>query len=459
MSDALSIVDLARRTGEPVDLLREWRELGLISAPGQERFGPEAVERTRLVRLFVHRGIGLETIAAWVRSGRMERYLELLVPRTSEAGHSIAEAATMAGLDPALVERMARAAVLGAADCTCAAEDASILRGLNPSLEAGFPEDALEQFARVYGAALGRVAESEAHLFHFYVRHRLQAQGLSGPALSEAMNAAGGLMPPLAEPAVLDFHRRALERAMREEAVMELGEEAGVPGQVEVPGQLTAAIVFVDLSSFTPLAEAMGDVKAAEVLERFSRLVRDAAGRSDGRVVKQIGDAFMLVFPDSRSALTCALEIERRTMAEPQFPAVRSGVHRGRVLYREGDYVGVNVNLASRLAAGAERHQVLVTGAVRHEAGGLAGVEFVGLGERRLKGIVEGLELFAARPAEATARERLVDQVCGMELRPTEVAARLALEGKEFAFCSQECLRRFVVAPDVYRVAGPALPA
>src|SRR3989442_12536226 len=148
MSDALSIVDLARRTGEPVDLLREWRELGLISAPGQERFGPEAVERTRLVRLFVHRGIGLETIAAWVRSGRMERYLELLVPRTSEAGHSIAEAATMAGLDPALVQRMARAASLGAADGALAAADGAILRRLNTSLEAGFPGDALGRFGR-----------------------------------------------------------------------------------------------------------------------------------------------------------------------------------------------------------------------------------------------------------------------------------------------------------------------
>jgi len=453
MSDALSIVDLARRTGEPVDLLREWRELGLISAPGQERFGPEAVERTRLVRLFVHRGIGLETIAAWVRSGRMERYLELLVPRTSEAGHSIAEAATMAGLDPALVERMARAASLGAADGTFAAEDVAILRGLKTSLEAGFPEDALEQFARVYGDALGRVAESEAHLFHFYVRHRLQGQGLSGPALSEAMNAAGRLMTPLAEPAILYFHRRALERAMREEAVMELAEEAGLRGQVEVPGQLTAAIVFVDLSSFTPLAEAIGDVKAAEVLERFSRLVRDAAGRSDGRVVKQIGDAFMLVFPDARSALACALDIERRAMAEPQFPALRSGVHSGPVLYREGDYVGTNVNLASRLAAEAERHQILATGTVRREASGLPGVEFIGLGRRRLKGMIGELELFAAHPAEEAARERLVDPVCGMELRPAEVAARLVLEGKELAFCSQECLRRFVAAPDLYRAA------
>ena len=77
-------------------------------------------------------------------------------------------------------------------------------------------------------------------------------------------------------------------------------------------------------------------------------------------------------------------------------------------------------------------------------------MEFVGLGKRRLKGIAEELELFAARPAEATARERVVDPVCGMELRPTEVAARLALEGKEVAFCSQECLRRFVGAPERY---------
>ncbi|TME72967.1 MAG: YHS domain-containing protein [Chloroflexi bacterium] len=450
MSEALSIVDLARRTGEPVDRLCEWRALGLISARDQECFGPESVERTRLVQLFVRRGIGLEAIAAWVSSGRMERYLELLVPGTSETGYSIAEAATMLGLDPTLVERMARAASLGAADGTFAAEDVAMLRGLKTALEAGCPEDALEQFARVCSDALGRVAESEAHLFHFYFRHRLQAQGLSGPELSEAMNAAGRLMTPLAEPAVLYFHRRAQERAMREEAVMELADEAGLHGQGEVPGQLTAAIVFVDLSSFTPLAEAMGDVKAAEVLERFSGLVRDAASRSDGRVVKQIGDAFMLVFPDPRSALACALEIERRTMAEPQFPAVRSGIHSGRVLYREGDYVGANVNLASRLAAGAERHEVLVTGAVRREASGLAGVEFVGLGKRRLKGIAEELELFAARPAEATARERVVDPVCGMELRPTEVAARLALEGKEVAFCSQECLRRFVGAPERY---------
>ena len=40
--------------------------------------------------------------------------------------------------------------------------------------------------------------------------------------------------------------------------------------------------------------------------------------------------------------------------------------------------------------------------------------------------------------------------VCGMELRPVEVAARLSLEGEERVFCSQKCLRRFIAAPQSY---------
>src|SRR5262245_11616423 len=64
--------------------------------------------------------------------------------------------------------------------------------------------------------------------------------------------------------------------------------------------------------------------------------------------------------------------------------AVPGGTQRGGpFLYREGDYLGTSVNVAARLAAEAERHQLLVTAAVRKEAGGLPDVEFVPLGKRR----------------------------------------------------------------------------
>lgn len=75
--------------------------------------------------------------------------------------------------------------------------------------------------------------------------------------------------------------------------------------------------------------------------------------------------------------------------------------------------------------------------------------EFVRLGKRRLKGLTEAVELFEARPATAEGRQKLVDPVCGMEMGETEVAARLT-RGHDRAFCSDECLRRFVAAPERY---------
>ena len=56
----------------------------------------------------------------------------------------------------------------------------------------------------------------------------------------------------------------------RPDALLDLSEHAGLAAPTTAPGQVVAAVVFTDLSSFTPLAEAMGDEKAAEVLSRFA---------------------------------------------------------------------------------------------------------------------------------------------------------------------------------------------
>ena len=159
----------------------------------------------------------------------------------------------------------------------------------------------------------------------------------------------------------------------------------------------------------------------------------------------------MLVFHEPRSAVACTMAIEQQTAAEPQFPATRIGIHSGHVLYREGDYLGSNVNMAARLAAEATRHQILVTAAVRTEASGLSDVQFAPLGTRRLRGLAHAVEVFEVLAAvEAPAPVRLIDPVCGMELRAGEEAARLSFEGEERAFCSQQCLQRFVAAPERY---------
>ena len=75
-------------------------------------------------------------------------------------------------------------------------------------------------------------------------------------------------------------------------------------------------------------------------------------------------------------------------------PRPRIGVHAGEVVYRDGDYFGREVNLASRVAARAATGEVLVTSAIVDTAG--PNLDFTLLGEVRLKGFAEATELFLA---------------------------------------------------------------
>jgi class 3 adenylate cyclase/YHS domain-containing protein len=217
-----------------------------------------------------------------------------------------------------------------------------------------------------------------------------------------------------------------------------------------VTGQLDASVVFVDLASFTSLTESMGDLTATEVLSRFSRLVRRAVNHCEGRVVKQIGDAFMLVFSDATSAFRGALEIQQRADDEPQFLGTRLGVHCGPVLYREGDYFGTTVNVAARITAEASRNQIVVTGAARSSCAPLPDTELIPLGTFKLRGLSEAVELLELRSGRRPAVERSTDPVCGMQLAPNEVVGRVAVDAGERVFCSLACLGQFSEHPERY---------
>jgi adenylate cyclase len=444
----LSLDEVARRAGVASEQVRDWRAAGLLGEPDRARFSLRDVERARLIQLFVRRGVDQSAIAAWIRSGEMDRHVELLLPQ-SGATYRLAEACATLGLDADMVRRVWESA--GGNIDVLDEEDMEALRALKPAIDAGFPEAAIAQLVRVFADAMQRVAETEARLFHFYVRNALAAQGLSDTELARAVWQAGEQVSVLDQPTLMYFHRRALRHAIADTAVLELAQQAGLIRRSATAGEVDLSLAFVDLAGFTPLTETKGDLEAAQVLERFSILVRQTVAALDGHVVKQIGDAFMLVFPDARSAVIAALSIAQRARGEAQFPAVRGAVHRGQALYREGDYVGTTVNIAARLVGTAEPHQVVVSAVARQAAAQLADTEFVPLPKQRLKGISDDVEVFEARPAAAPPQARLRDPACGLELSPAEVAARLTLGGTDYAFCSEACVHQFVAQRDARR--------
>jgi adenylate cyclase len=439
-TDAVSLAELSSQTGEAVETLQHWQALGLVGAAPTDR----DTERALLVRLCLRRGVPLEALASVERDRPiLDRYVDLTGAAALGPPIPMEKAAQAATISLGTAHRIWEATGLSSEADAVRRNDVEAFRAMKRLLDAGFPEDALVEGARVYADSLARVAEMECRSFHIYVHERLRAEGISGDELSAATAASSELAQPIIEPTVLFFHRKGWERALLDDLVLHVAEEAGLLPPPDTPGELHRAVCFVDLSSSTSLATAMGDAAIADVLQRFSSIVRRAGPRFEGRVVKQIGDAFMLVFPGPELAVTCVAEIEALAATEPQFPAVRGGIAWGPVLYREGDYVGTNVNTAARLATEAERHQLLVTADVRKAAADVDGIEFIPLGRRPLKGLRD-VELFEARPDVRGPAAKALDPVCGMELAPAEVAARLTREDGELVFCSETCLRAFV---------------
>jgi class 3 adenylate cyclase/YHS domain-containing protein len=451
-SGCVTLEDLARRTGEKPERLERWRDAGLIGTAESCDFQLRDVGRAMLLHDLLHYGITLDTIADAAKNtdSAFYRYLETMGDHYAVPAYSVQEAAERVGIDVDQARRLIDAGGVDEHGEMLDEADLRFLESCKVALGAGMPEEALLQILRVYSDNMSRIAEVGARVGHFYMHQPLMNQGHSPAESIQMLESTFARIEPLVEPAIFYFHHKGLERAQWEDMLMHLEEEAGLAEKPDTPGQVRQAIMFVDLASFTPLAEAMGDLRAAQVLQRFSSIVRSAARRAHGRIVKQIGDAFMLMFSEPHQAVICAVGLEAHCAREPQFPAVRAGIHWGPVLYREGDYFGSNVNVASRLAAEAGRHQILISGDLWRRVKDIEGIEFVRLGKRRLKGLAQEIEVYEARWTEPGRAERFTDPVCGMEIGPTEVAARLTFDGREHAFCSEDCLRKFVASPATY---------
>src|SRR5262245_34265362 len=414
MSGPWSLEELAAAAGETGDRILRYRDAGLLHQQSDGAFEPDSLHRVRLIQFAGSRGVGDEQMtAATAAQGDLLGIFEEPTP-VGEASVDLVAAAGELGLDDAVVGELA--GILDWHDGAAGTEsDVATLRIVANALRLGMPPDALIQLIRVFADATDRLADAIVRTYHNYVHERFRAQGLTGRELIDANLAVARPALDLVEPALLYFHRRAYQRANREDLLRHLAEATAPPA---TPGSEQATVLFVDLASFTPLTATMGDHAAANVLSRLGATVRASAAQHGGRILKQIGDAFMLIFAEPRDAIAVGLALERFVDIEPQFPALHIGAHHGALLYREGDYIGATVNLAARVASAGAAGQFLITEELHDAAHQVADAEFVLLPRRRLKGIPDPICLLEVRQHRPDRGDRVTDPVCGMLLSP-----------------------------------------
>ena len=197
---------------------------------------------------------------------------------------------------------------------------------------------------------------------------------------------------------------------------------------------------FVDLAGYSALTQIHGDEAAADLVERFTALVTEQLA-DEAELVATVGDAVFLVSDGPHPTLRVLSRLWRRADAEPDFPALRAGVHHGEAARRGPQFFGTAVNVAARVAAHASSGQVLVTGPVAAAAREI-GIAVRPLGPVSLKNLREAVELYRIDLGAGAVEH--IDPVCRMRVRPEAAGAHLELDGKEYWFCSRECLRVFV---------------
>ncbi len=294
----------------------------------------------------------------------------LLVAR----GRTVAAAASIQGsLEEITWRKLARARLLPAQ-----AEIAKLLDDL-PTAEAAAAE--LEAIAEEFGTAAIKASAAHASGIAALLRddpseaisrardaRRLWREidapyegAISTVLLAEARSLAG---EPEAATLELEAARATFERlgATPDMARMDalLAGPATRAGSREV-----RTFMFTDIVGSTALVEAIGDEAWHDLLRWHDDALRRCFSASAGEEVHRTGDGFFVAFPDARSALECAVAIQR-TLADHRrdhgfAPGVRVGIHSAEATRAAGDYEGAGVHAAARIAALAQGGEVLAS--------------------------------------------------------------------------------------------------
>ena len=183
------------------------------------------------------------------------------------------------------------------------------------------------------------------------------------------------------------------------------------------------AIVFTDIQGFT-------ERTSRQTLEENQRLLQTHAGLLTplfkgfgGRIVKSIGDAFLVTFESPTQAVLSGIAIQdrlwqhNRAAPEAEQLRVRVAVNVGEVRIESNDVFGEPVNIAARVEALTEAGEVYITEAV-YLAMNKAEVPSQEVGAFELKGIPGRIRVFRVPHAPYRVEAPATDAAGAAEALP-----------------------------------------
>ena len=158
-------------------------------------------------------------------------------------------------------------------------------------------------------------------------------------------------------------------------------------------------ILLTDIEDFTPKTSRKTRADIVRMIDEYKMLVLPALEARGGRLIKTIGDAFLVVFTSPTDAVLAGVEVQRLLRQHNEHKQgddrldVRIAINSGEVTLADNDVFGEPVNVTSRINGIAETGEVFFTEAV-YLAMNKMEVPSSEVGLLQLKGIAEKIRVY-----------------------------------------------------------------
>lgn len=177
----------------------------------------------------------------------------------------------------------------------------------------------------------------------------------------------------------------------------------------------TLTIMFTDLKGFTARTSSQSRDATLGMIRKHKELLTPIFQAKKGKIIKTIGDAFLVVFNSPTNAVLAGIELQKilkdhniSSDTESKME-VRVAINTGEVTVEDNDVYGEPVNIAARLEGIAEANEIYFTEAT-YLAMNKSEVPTAEIGYRVFKGIPDRIKIFKVlREGESKSRSSVVN--------------------------------------------------
>jgi len=187
-----------------------------------------------------------------------------------------------------------------------------------------------------------------------------------------------------------------------------------------------AAIMFTDIAGYTALS-AKDSTKASKLLTTQRDTLKPIVEKHGGSWMKEIGDGLLLTFDSATSAVECSIAIQEATK-DIEDLNLRIGIHEGEVIKQDGDVIGDDVNVASRIEPFSAIGGVAISQKVQQAISSNSEFETKYIGKPKLKGVSQNVEVYCITSHELPETDRyLVSKKLSISNKTKNIILTIAL--------------------------------